>query len=89
MRWFDVLVWSTRWGSIRGCASGHGGGGRARDTFGGVGGLVLAPVAEDLIFDPGHVVIVGFVVLVFGPLSHDGGVMGVGCLFGVELLLEK
>ena len=86
-----MLVWSTRWGSLRGNASGRGGRrrGRARDTFGSVGGLVLAPVAEDLIFDPGHVVIVGFVVLVFGPLGHDGGMLGVGCLFNVERLLEK
>ena len=63
--------------------------GRARDTFGSVRGLVLAPVAEDFIFDPGHVVIVGFVVLVFGPLGHDGGVRAAGCLFDVELWLEK
>ena len=64
--------------------------GRAEwDTFGGIGSLVLAPVAEDFIFDPGHVVVVGFVVLVFGPLGHDGGMMAAGCLVRVELLLER
>ena len=83
MCWFGVLV-GVRWGVY---VSGQGGRGGARDTFGSVGGLVLAPVAEDFIFDPGHVVIVGFVVLVFGPLGHDGGMLGVDCLFGAELLL--
>ena len=38
------------------------------ETFGGVGSFVLAPVAEDFVFDPGHVVVVGGVVLLLGPL---------------------
>lgn len=52
-------------------------------TFGGVAGLVLAPVAEDLVFDPGHVLGVGVVVLLPGPLGH---VCGLYCF--VALLLE-
>ena len=40
-------------------------------TFDGVGGFVLAPVAEDFVFDPGHVGCVVLIVLLFGPVGHD------------------
>lgn len=39
-------------------------------TFGGVASLVLAPVAEDFVFYPGHVFGVGLIVLLLGPLRH-------------------
>lgn len=57
--------------------------GGVRVTFGGVAGLVLAPVAEDLVFDPGHVFRVGVVVLLLGPLRHACGC----CLLFVCCLL--
>ena len=44
-------------------------------TFGRVAGLVLAPVAEDFVFNPGHVLGVGFVVLLLGPLRHRCGML--------------
>lgn len=49
------------------------GGGDGVYTFGCVGGLVLAPVSEDFVFDPGHVAGVGFVVLLLRPFRHDCG----------------
>lgn len=58
--------------------------GGVRVTFGGVAGLVLAPVAEDLVFNPGHVLRVGVVVLLLGPLRHACGC----CLFVALLFLE-
>ncbi len=39
-------------------------------TFGGVGGFVFAPVAEDFVFDPRHVGVVVGIVLFLCPL-HD------------------
>ena len=42
-------------------------------TFDGVGGFVLAPVAEDFVFDPGHVGGVVFIVLLLSPLGHGCG----------------
>jgi len=53
------------------------GGWEGGDTFGCVGGLVLAPVSEDFVFDPGHVAGVGFVVLLLRPFRHDCGIWGV------------
>ena len=53
---------------------------RERITFGGIAGLVLPPVAEDLVFYPGHVLGVGIVVLFLGPLGHCYGWLFV-CLF--------
>lgn len=55
---------------------GERGGGRKGSTFGGVARLVLAPVAEDLVFDPGHIFRVGVVVLLLGPLRHACGLYG-------------
>ena len=53
---------------------GRGGeGGEGEGTFGSVACLVLAPVAEDFVFYPGHVFGVGIIVLLFGPLRHDYG----------------
>ncbi len=49
------------------------GGWEGGDTFGCVGGLVLAPVSEDFVFDPGHVARVGFVVLLLRPFGHGCG----------------
>ena len=49
-------------------------------TFGGIARLVLAPVAEHLILDPGHVLCVGFVVLFLGPLGHGRGLSSRACL---------
>ena len=46
--------------------------GGSRYTFNGVRGLVLAAVAEHLIFDPRHVVGVVLVVLVLGPFHGSG-----------------
>lgn len=40
------------------------------DTFDGVGGFVLAPIAEDFVFDPGHVGGVVFIVFLFSPVGH-------------------
>lgn len=37
------------------------------------GDAYLTPVAEDFIFDPWHVVVVGFVVLLFRPFRHCCG----------------
>ena len=42
-------------------------------TFGGVAGLVLAPVAEDFVFYPWHIFGVGIIVLLLGPLGHGCG----------------
>ena len=42
-----------------------------RGTFGGVGCFVLAPVAENFIFYPGHIGGVGLIVLFLRPLRHD------------------
>lgn len=47
--------------------------GAEKRTFGSVASLVLAPVAEDLVFYPWHVFGVGFIVLLLGPLSHGCG----------------
>lgn len=58
-----------RWGNRVGWELG----GKGIDTFGCVGGLVLAPVSEDFVFDPGHVARVGFVVLFLRPFRHGCG----------------
>ena len=47
--------------------------GEGKGTFDGVGGFILAPVAEDFVFDPGHVGVVVFIVLLLGPVSHGRG----------------
>lgn len=57
---------------------------REGSTFGGVARLVLAPVAEDLVFDPGHVLGVGVVVLLLGPLRHGCG-LRLFCLLFLEI----
>ena len=49
---------------------------RRRGTFDGVGGFVLAPVAEDFVFDPGHVGVVVLIVFLLGPVGHDCGWVG-------------
>ena len=46
---------------------------KGKGTFDGVGGFVLAPVAEDFVFDPGHVGGVVFIVLLLGPVGHGCG----------------
>ncbi len=50
-------------------------------TFGGVGGFVFAPVAEDFVFDPRHVGVVVGIVLFLCPL-HDLLLLWVFCLLG-------
>ena len=52
---------------------GEGDGGEGKCTFDGVGGFVLAPVAEDFVFDPGHVRGVVFIVFLLGPVGHGCG----------------
>ena len=52
---------------------GEGDGGEGKCTFDGVGGFVLAPVAEDFVFDPRHVGGVVFIVFFFSPVSHGCG----------------
>lgn len=47
--------------------------GEGKGTFDGVGSFILAPVAEDFVFDPGHVGGVVLVVLLFGPVCHVCG----------------
>ena len=52
---------------------GEGDGGEGKCTFDGVGGFVLTPVAEDFVFDPGHVRGVVFIVFLLGPVGHGCG----------------
>lgn len=51
----------------------EGADGGGQGTFDGVGSFVLAPVAEDFIFDPGHVGSVVFIVFFLGPVGHGCG----------------